>query len=128
MYFLSLKALGPTKEFTATEGCILSKEIILKIKEAEAEAQKIRNDASAEAAQRVRRAETDGKKLCEKAEADAAKVNREKLSITAERADDLLGRAKEDAQKEAEELRESAEFNLREAVRLIVAGVYEQCQ
>ena len=113
--FLSLRDLGPTKEFTATEGCILSKEIILKIKEAEA-------------AQRVRRAETDGKKLCEKAEADAAKVNREKLSITAERADDLLGRAKEDAQKEAEELRESAEFNLREAVRLIVAGVYEQCQ
>ncbi|MBQ7376341.1 MAG: hypothetical protein IJW52_05620 [Clostridia bacterium] len=106
----------------------MSKEIILKIKEAEAEAQKIRNDASAEAVERVRRAEAEGRKLCEKAEADAAKVNREKLAITAERADDLVGRAKEDAQKEAEELRESAEFNLREAVRLIVAGVYEQCQ
>jgi vacuolar-type H+-ATPase subunit H len=116
------------KEFTVTEGCILSKEIILKIKEAEAEAQKIRSDAAAEAAQRIRRAELEGKKLCDKAEADAARVNREKLGITAERADELVARAKEDASKEAEELRESAEFNLREAVRLIVAGVYEQCQ
>lgn len=106
----------------------MSKEIILKIKEAEAEAQKIRSDAANKAAERVRNAELEGKKLCEKAEADAARVNREKLSITAERADDLVNRAKEDAQKEAEALRESAEFNLREAVRLIVAGVYEQCQ
>mgnify|MGYP003499051897 CR=1 FL=1 len=51
------------KEFTVTEGCILSKEIILKIKEAEAEAQKIRSDAAAEAAERIRRAELEGKKL-----------------------------------------------------------------
>jgi vacuolar-type H+-ATPase subunit H len=109
-------------------GMNLSKEIILKIKEIEAQAQKIRSDAAEEAAARVKRAEIDGKKLCEKAEADAAKVNREKLAITAERADDLVSRAKENVQKEAEALRESAEFNLREAVRLIVAGVYEQCQ
>lgn len=106
----------------------MSKEIILKIKEAEAEAQKIRSDAALEAAERVRRAEIEGKKLCEKAENDAARVNREKLGITAERADDLVARAKENAAAEADALRESAEFNLREAVRLIIAGVNEQCQ
>ena len=106
----------------------MSKEIILKIKEAEAEAQKIRSDAANKAAERVRNAELEGKKLCDRAEANAAKINREKLGITAERADDLIARAKESAQEEADALRESAEFNLREAVRLIVAGVYEQCQ
>jgi vacuolar-type H+-ATPase subunit H len=106
----------------------LSKEIILKIKEAEAEAQKIRSDASDEAAARIRRAEAEGKKRCERAEAEAAAVNREKLSITSDRADELLGRAKESAEAEAEALRESAEFNLREAVRFIIAGVEEQCQ
>lgn len=107
---------------------ILSKEIILKIKETEAEAAKIKSDAAREAAERVRRAEAEGKKMCERAEAEAAKVNKEKLSITAERARDILTRAKSDADAEAEQLRESAEFNLREAVRLIIAGVNEQCQ
>lgn len=106
----------------------MSKEIILKIKEAEAEAQKIRSDASDEAAARIRRAESEGKRLCDKAEESAARANREKLNVTSERADDLLNKAKENAAAEAEALRESAEFNLREAVRFIIAGVQEQCQ
>lgn len=106
----------------------MSKEIILKIKETEAMAQKIKEDAAAEAAARIRRAEAEGKKLCDKAEADAARVNREKLNITSQRAEELLARAKESADGEAEAMREVAEFNLREAVRFIIAGVNEQCQ
>ena len=107
---------------------ILSKEIILKIKEAEAEAQKIRSDASDEAAARIRRAESEGKRLCDKAEDNAARANREKLNITSDRAEELLKKAKADADADAEALKESAEFNLREAVRFIIAGVQEQCQ
>ena len=106
----------------------MSKEIILKIKEAEAEAQKIRNDAADEATARIRRAEIEGKKRCDKAEAEAAAINREKLNITSDRANELLKRAKDSAEAEAVALRESAEFNLREAVRFIIAGVEEQCQ
>lgn len=106
----------------------MSKEIILRIKEAEAEAQKIRNDAADEAAARIRRAEIEGKKRCDKAEAEAAAINREKLNITSDRANELLKRAKDSAEAEAVALRESAEFNLREAVRFIIAGVEEQCQ
>ena len=106
----------------------MSKEIILKIKAAEAEAQKIRNDAADEAAARIRRAETEGKKRCDKAEADAAAINREKLSITSDRADELLKRAKASANTEVAAFKVSAEFNLREAVRFIIAGVEEQCQ
>jgi vacuolar-type H+-ATPase subunit H len=106
----------------------LSKEIILKIKETEATAQKIRSDAAAEAAERIKKAEADGKKLCERAEADAERINRDKLKIAAQRADGVVENAKTNATDEANEARESAEFNIREAVRLIIAGVYEQCQ
>lgn len=106
----------------------MSKEIILKIKETEATAQKIRSDAAAEAAERIKKAEADGKKLCERAEADAERINRDKLKIAAQRADGVVGNAKTNATDEANEARESAEFNIREAVRLIIAGVYEQCQ
>lgn len=106
----------------------MSKEIILKIKEAEAEAQKIRSDAADEAAARIRRAETEGKRRCDKAEADAAAINREKLNITSGRADELLRSAKESADAEVAAFKASAEFNLREAVRFIISGVEEQCQ
>lgn len=107
---------------------ILSKEIILKIKEAEAEAQKIRDEAAYEAAQRIRHAQTEGKALCENAQSNAEKINRSKLDIASERADAVLEGARNSALEEAQRAREAAEFNIREAVRLIVAGVYEQCQ
>ena len=106
----------------------MSKEIILKIKETEAMAQKIRSDAAAEAAQRIKKAEADGKKLCDKAEADADRINREKLKVASARADGVIENTRADAQNEANAERERAEFNIREAVRLIIAGVYEQCQ
>ena len=106
----------------------MSKEIILKIKETEAMAQKIRSDAAAEAAERIKKAEADGKRLCEKAEADAERTNREKLKTASQRADGVIENARANATDEANAVRESAEFNVREAVRLIIAGVYEQCQ
>jgi len=106
----------------------LSKEIILKIKETEATAQKIRSDAATEAAERIKNAEANGKKLCEKAQADAERTNSAKLKIASSRADEVVESARADAENEANAARESAEFNIREAVRLIIAGVYEQCQ
>ncbi len=128
MYFCFIEAEFGKIAMTYGGERILSKEIILKIKEAEAEAERIRNDAVVEAAARVRRAEDEGKRLCERAEAEALKVNRAKLEIASERADAVIGDAKQTALAEANAARESAEFNIREAVRLIVAGVYEQCQ
>ena len=106
----------------------MSKEIILKIKEAEAEAQRIKEEASHEAAQRVRRAQSEGKALCENAQSQAEKINRSKLGVASERADEVLRGARNSALEEAQSAREAAEFNIREAVRLIIAGVYEQCQ
>lgn len=106
----------------------MSKEIIQKIRDAEAQARKIKSDAQEEAKARVRKAEAYGKRLCERAENDAVRKSREKLSIAQSRADAALGGARESAAAEAEQMRDAAEFNMREAVRLIIAGVNEQCQ
>ena len=106
----------------------MSKEIVQKIRDAEAQAHKIRSDAQEEAKARVRRAELDGKKLCERVENDIARKNKEKLSIAQGRADTALQKARDMAQADAEAMRDAAEFNMREAVRLIIAGVKEQCQ
>ena len=106
----------------------MSKEIISKIKEAEAQAQKIRSDAQDEAKNRIRMAEANGKKLCEDTENRIRRQNKEKLDIAKDRANDVLDKAKESFEAEAEAMREAAEFNMREAVRAIIAGVNEQCQ
>ena len=106
----------------------MSKEIIQKIRDAEAQARKIKSDAQEEAKARVRRAEADGKKLCERAENDIALKNREKLYIAQERADAALESTRQAADQEARAMKDAAEFNMREAVRLIIAGVNKQCQ
>ena len=106
----------------------MSKEIIQKIREAEADARKIKSDGYEEAKARIRRAEAEGKRHCEKAESDAARTNDEKLAIAKERADSALAAAQQSAYDEAQAMRSSADFNMREAVRLIIAGVNEQCQ
>ena len=106
----------------------MSKEIIQKIKDAEAQARKIKSDAQEEAKARIRKAESDGKKLCENAEAKANKQNKEKLVIAQNRADTALLKTHDEAVAEAETMRDAADFNMREAVRLIIAGVNEQCQ
>lgn len=106
----------------------LSKEIVMKIRDAEAQAERIKSDADREAAERVRRARESGERLCEKRENDAEQKNKERLKLTEEKANELLGSARVGAESEAEELRQSAEFNMREAVRFIILGVNEQCQ
>ena len=107
---------------------ILSKETISKIKETEAQARRIRTDAEEEAKARVRRAEADGQRSFERAEEQAIKQNKEKLRIAKARADEVMKKAEESAQTDADAMREAAEFNMREAVRAIIAGVREQCQ
>ncbi len=106
----------------------MSKEAITKIKEAEAQAQKIRAEADTEARARVRKAESDGRLLCENAESDAARINAERLRLTRERAEELTANSLDSAEQEAKELELSSAPYMSEAVRLIVEGVFEQCQ
>ena len=106
----------------------LSKEVVLKIKEVEAEAEKIRSDAVNEAKRRVQQAELEGKKLLEKANADSDKLNAQRLALTRQKSDELVNGVKNRAAEDAERMRDAAEFNMREAIRFIISGVKQQCQ
>lgn len=106
----------------------MSKEIIVKIKEAEAQAQEIRSGAEDEAKARIRKAQTEGRALCERTEARVGVTNSEKLKVAEARADEVMRKTVEEAEADAQKMREEAEFNMREAIRAIIAGVKEQCQ
>ena len=106
----------------------MSKEVVLKIKEVEAEAEKIRSDAVIEAKRRIQQAESDGKKLLEKTNADADRLNAKRLALTRQKSDELVSDVKYRATEDAEKMRAAAEFNMREAIRFIISGVKQQCQ
>ena len=106
----------------------MSKDAIIKIKEAEAEAQKIRADATEAAKEKVRRAELDGKRLCADTETEAMRVNAEKIQMTHEKLDAILNEKRAVAQKNAKDTVRSAELNMRDAVQMIVGEVMKQCQ
>ncbi len=106
----------------------MSKEVILKIKQTEAEAEKIRSDASDRAKEKLRNAEVLGMALCEKAENDAVRENAEKLRLTREKAEELLERSRQEAQKEKDRLRAQGAPYMGDAVRLIIGGIFEKCQ
>ena len=106
----------------------MSKDAILRIKEAEAEAERIRTDAAEAAKEKVRRAEADGKLLCAKAEADAIRVNREKIALAEEKIGKAMDEKREAAEKNALSAISAAELNMRDAVKMIVGEVMNQCQ
>ena len=106
----------------------MSKEIIEKIKEAEAEANRIRQTAAEQAKERVRHAEEVGVLLCNKLEEDAVRENAEKLRLTREKAEELRSRTERDARAEAEQLIAATEVYMADAVRMIIGGIMEQCQ
>ncbi len=106
----------------------MSKEIITKIKETETEAAAIRADGAERAKEILRLAEANGARLCEETEKRAAAENREKLTLTRKRAEELLQRTRADAAKETVLLRENSNDRMRDAVRMIIGGLFEKCQ
>ena len=106
----------------------MSKEVILKIKEAEAEAARIRSDAAKEAKGRIHHAEQMGALFCERMEQEATAENAEKLRLTAKKAEELLARTKQEAEAETDALLAAGEPYLADAVRMIIGGVFEKCQ
>lgn len=107
---------------------ILSKELILKIQNAEAEARRIRTDAVEEAKNQIRNAESAGRLLCRTVEAEAIKSNEEKLRLIRRKADELLERGRREAEGQAQRLMAAGEPYLRDAVKMIVGGVLEACR
>ena len=106
----------------------MSKEMILKIQGAEAEAQQIRMRASEEAKERIRNAEAAGRLLCREAEDAALRGNEEKLRLTREKTEEVLARSRREAEAQTKLLMKSGEPYLNDAVKMIVGGIVEKCQ
>ena len=106
----------------------MSKETILKIREAEKAAEDIRAAAHTEAKTRINAAEQKGKRLCEQTEKKATEENARKLELISQKADEMILRTKSSAQKDANDSSDAAGSHLREAVRYIIGGIMEECQ
>ena len=106
----------------------MSKDAIRKIIEAEAEADRILKAGSERAKEIVRIAKEEGARLCAETEEAAVRENRKKLDMTREKAEELLERTREDAKNEAAEMRAAGEDRMRDAVRMIIGGLYETWQ
>ena len=106
----------------------MSKETILKIKEAEEQAQSIRANASAQAKARIAETERLGKRLCEQTEARVSEENKQKLELIRQKAEESVLRSRETAEADAKEDFSAAGINMREAIRYIIGGITEQCQ
>ena len=88
----------------------------------------IRQNASDEAKRRIRQAEENGKRLCDLAEAEARAKNADKLQKMQEQADKMLAHNRTLAEQTARSESAAAEFRMRDAIKLILGGVNEQCQ
>ncbi len=106
----------------------MSKEIMTRITEVEAQALQIVEDAKARA--RAMSAETE-RKCNEDRERIEAETNlrlRRMLDDMQKRSTEILEKSRESAQKEADDMNKKAEFRMDEAIKAIVWGILEQCQ
>lgn len=107
---------------------IMAKESIRKIREAEATAAEIIAEAEKSAADMITIAEKRGKDHLEKVTRDCEAENRAKLTEIRNRTEEMLQSGKADAQEAAKQLRDLSSGQMRNAVKLIVQGIFEQCQ
>ena len=106
----------------------MNKDAIIKIKNAEAEAEKIRSDSVEKSKEILKEAEDEGKRMCALAEADAGSVNSEKIALTKEKIDGMLEEKKAEAEESANAAVTAAELKMRDAAKLIIGEVMIRCQ
>ena len=106
----------------------LSRATILKIKEAEGRAEQIRAEARDNAKQMLDRAERDGKELLASTEQRTQSECREKLASCREAAQKELNDERRALEAEAEKLALAAENHRKNAVKILVWGISDQCQ
>ena len=100
----------------------MSKEIVSKIRDVEAQAEKIKREAGEEAKRRVQQAELESKQRFNKEVQKIEMLNAQRIEATKNKSSELMQSVKDDATAAANKMREEAEFNLREAIRFIISG------
>ena len=106
----------------------MAKESIRKIRDAELAAANITADAEKKAADTVYIAEQRGKAHLEKTLRDAEADKKQKLDEIRLLTEEKLNSSRDEAEKAAKQLRRIARPHVRDAVKLIIQGIIEQCQ
>ena len=106
----------------------MSKEAIMRVREAEAEAATIRESSEQEARVRVEQNEKDCAAKAEAAISAIDEALKVKLASVRERADALIEQSRKEAAEDVLAMETEARSHMREAVKLIVWEMYDSCQ
>ena len=106
----------------------MSKEIMEKIREAEAKADRILAEAEAKAAQMRAEAEAKGQEKCKKAEAEAAEGLKQAIEAAKAQADALTAETIKTSQAEAEAVSRAASAKVDQAKQIVIGGLEAKCR
>jgi vacuolar-type H+-ATPase subunit H len=106
----------------------MSKETFFKIREAEAEAERILSEAAAEAERMVAEAEQNGRRLLEETERRVTAELEEMNQKLRQRAEEHTQRALEEGKEEANALSEAVRLTRRSAEKIIIREVEAKCR
>lgn len=106
----------------------MAKESLNKIRAAEIEAKEIVEKAEMIAAELISIAEREGKEHLEAVTREAEAENKAKLVRIREKTEEMLENSRIQSAESANGLRNIAQPHIRNAVKLIVQGIFEQCQ
>ena len=106
----------------------MSRESILKIKEAEERADRMVEDAREQVRQMLRRAEAEGQALCQSAERETAAELAEMLAQLRERTAQMRERMESEGTEEAEALEQSVSLRRKIAEKIIIGGLERTCR
>ncbi len=106
----------------------MSKTAMMEIREAEERAKATVEAARQTANARKEQAEAEGKALLEQTEREIREECRKRLTACQKEAATILAQGEEAADRLAAEMRASAENHLKNAVKILLWGISDQCQ
>ena len=106
----------------------MSRESILKVKDAEAAAERIVEDAKKQADAMIATARKNGQQMCVAAEASAKESVNTAMAMLHERTAQTMERVDADARDEVEEMRKEAFLRKRSAEKIVIRGLMSKCR
>ncbi len=106
----------------------MSKEAVMKVKEAEAEAQKIVSDAIEQGKLAVARAEEEAERSCEEYELKITEEYDRSVELVKTDAAKIVEKNKIATDSEMQTLEEQARLRMSDAVRIVIKGIVSECQ
>lgn len=106
----------------------MSRESILRIREAEENAERMIADAKAQAQKMIEAARSDGRALCERTEADVTAEYGARLTELSERAAQMRERVDSESREELSSFEGEIRLRRRSAEKIIIRGFEQKCR